>query len=121
MRKFFVIFTPVAILVVSILIMLSGTYFKKSTGDWDNIPKHLDTITTAVSSGDWALAAQDTSELETAWKSIIKKVQYSSERSEINDLSVSLARLKGTIAAKDTTSALIELSEAGQHWDDLAK
>lgn len=52
---------------------------------------HLDTITTAVSSGDWTLAEQDTNELETAWKSIIKKVQYSSERSEINDLSVSLA------------------------------
>lgn len=121
MRKFFVIFTPIAILVVSVFIMLSAPLFKKSSSDWGNIPRRMDTITNAVLSDDWILAEQNTNELETAWKSTINRIQFSSERNEINDLSVSLARLKATITAKDKTSALVELSEAGQHWDDLGK
>lgn len=119
MRKIFVIFTPAAILTISILIMLSGPFFKKPNGDWDNVPKHMDIITKAIISDNWTLAEQSTGELETAWKAVVKRVQFSSERDEINALSVSIARLKASITARDKTSALIELSEAGQHWDDL--
>lgn len=121
MRKFFVIFTPIAILTIFILIMLSGPFFKKSRGDWDNVPKHMDIITKAVTSDNWTLAEQNTSELETAWKAVVKRVQFSSERDEINALSVSIARLKASITAKDKTSALMELGETAQHWDDLGK
>lgn len=121
MRKFFVIFTPVAILALSILIMLSGHFFKKPTGDWDNIPNHMDTITKAVMSDDWASAEKYTSELETGWKAVVKRLQFSCERDEINALSVSIARLKATITSKDKPSALMELGEAEQHWDDLGR
>lgn len=78
-------------------------------------------ITKAVTSDEWTLAEQDTSELETAWKAIVKWVQFSSERDEINSLSVSIARIKSSISSKDKTSTLMELSEARQHWADLSK
>lgn len=121
MRKFFVIFIPIAFLVISILIMLSGQFFKNPRGDWDNVPKHMDTITKAVTSDNWTLAGQNTDELETAWKAVIKRIQFSSERDEMNALSVSIARLKACINSKNKDSALIELSEAKQHWKDLGK
>lgn len=121
MRKFFVIFTPVAILAISIFIMLSCSFFKKPKGDLDNIPKHMDIITKAVTSDNWSLAEQNMSELESGWKTVIKRVQFSCERDEINALNVSIARLKASVAVKDKTSALIELSEAMQHWNALGK
>ncbi|WP_010234193.1 DUF4363 family protein [Clostridium arbusti] len=121
MRKFFVIFIPVTFLVISILIMLSGQFFKNPRGDWDNVPKHMDMITKAVTSDEWTLAEQDTSELETAWKAIVKRVQFSSERDEINDLNISIARLKSSISSKDKVLSLMELSETRQHWEDLGK
>lgn len=121
MRKFFVIFTPVVILAISIFIMLSCSFFKKPKGDLDNIPKHIDIITEAVTSDNWLLAEQNMSELESGWETVIKRVQFSCERDEINALNVSIARLKASVTAKDKTSALIELSEAMQHWNDLGK
>lgn len=121
MRKFFVIFTPIAIIAVSMIIMLSGSFLKRPRGEWDNVPKHIDTTTKAIISDDWTLAEQNESKLETAWKAVVKRIQFSSERDEINALSVSIARLKASINAKDKASALMELSETDQHWDDLCK
>ena len=43
------------------------------------------------------------------------------ERSEKNDLNVSLARIKGDLDAESKTQALIELREAREHWDNLGK
>lgn len=78
-------------------------------------------ITKAVTSDEWTLAEQDTSELETAWKAIVKWVQFSSERDEINALNISIARLKSSISSKDKILSLMELSETRQHWEDLGK
>lgn len=121
MRKFLVIFIPVAFLVISILIMLSGQFFKKPMGYSDNVPKHMDIITEAVTSDNWKLAGQNIDELETAWKSVTKRIQFSSERDEMNALSVSIARIKASISSRDKTASLMELSEAKQHWDDLGR
>lgn len=121
MRKFFVIFIPIAFLVISVLIMISGQYLKNPRGDWDDVPRHMDIITQAVKSDNWTLAEKNTSELETAWDAIVKRVQFSSERDEINALNVSLARLKSSISSRDKTLSLMELSETRQHWNDLGK
>lgn len=121
MRKFFVIFTPIAIVAITALIMLSGEFLKKPTGDMDNVPKYMDTITKAVQSEDWKSAEENASKLEDAWKIIVKRVQFSGERNEINDLNVSIARIKASINVQDKSAALMELSEAGQHWIGLGR
>lgn len=121
MRKFLVIFIPAVILVISIFVMLSGPLFKNPTGYSDNVPMHMDAVEKAVASSDWTSAKQSTNKLDTAWKSVIKRIQFSCERDEINALNVSIARLKASISAKDKTSALLELTEAQQHWADLGK
>lgn len=121
MRKFFVIFTPIAILAISVLIMLSGEFLKKPTGDIDNVLKYMDTVTKAVQSEDWKSAEENVSKLDNAWKIVVKRVQFSGERDEINALDVSIARIKASINVEDKTSALMELGEAEEHWIDLGR
>mgnify|MGYP002409964906 CR=1 FL=1 len=121
MRRFFVIFTPIAIIAMSIIISLSGGFLKHPQGDWDNVPKYLETTTKAVMSDDWTLAEQNESKLETAWKTVAKRIQFSGERGEIHNLTVSINRLKASITAKDKSAALMELSESNEHWDGLCK
>lgn len=101
--------------------MLSGQFFKNPRGDWDNVPKHMDIISQAIISDNWTLAGKNADELESAWKYILKRVQFSGERDEINDLNVSIARLKASISSRDKNSSLVELSETRQHWIDLGK
>lgn len=121
MRKFFEIFIPVAIIIISILIMLSGSFFKKSLLGWDNVPVHIDTITKNVMSDDWQGAEQNTLKLEKAWKTVNRRIQFSCERDEMHAFSVAIARLKAAVTANDKTSALMELNEAAQHWEDLGR
>lgn len=101
--------------------MLSGPFLKKPRGDFDNVLKNIDLTTNAVISEDWSLAAQDVSKLDASWKVVVKRIQFSSERTEINNISLSIARLKACITAKDKSSALIELNSAKEHWEDLGK
>lgn len=121
MRRFFAIFTPIAILIFSVLIMLSGNFLKKPRGDLDNVPKHMNTVTSAVLSNDWTSARKNANKLDSAWKIVLKRVQYSGERNEINALGVSISRIKAAITAKDKNSCLIELGEAQRHWLNLGQ
>ena len=121
MRKFFVIFAPIVIIAISIIVALSGTFLKKPMKGWDNVPEHMEITTKAIMADDWALAELSESKLETAWKTVIKRIQFSGERDEMHELTVSIFRLKASITSKDKSSALMELSEAKEHWDGLCK
>lgn len=121
MKKIFAVFVPVFILILSILIMLSGPFLKRPQGDFDNVIKNIDATANDVMSENWKLAAQDVSKLDSSWGIVIKRIQFSSERTEINNISLSIARLKACIAAKDKPSALIELNSAKADWEDLGK
>lgn len=121
MKKLLRIAVPSFILIISVLIMLSGSFIKKPRGDYDNVIKNIDITTKAVLLEDWRLAAQNTQKLDSSWKIVIKRIQFSSERTEINNISLSIARLKACITAKDKPSALIELNSVKADWDDLGK
>ncbi|MDD4401745.1 MAG: DUF4363 family protein [Desulfitobacteriaceae bacterium] len=120
MRKFLVIAIPVITLIFFVLIMQSGCFLKYSWGDNDNIPQSIGTIMQDVKNENWESADENTSKLEDVWKRIVRRVQFSSERNEINEFSTSVARLRGAIQAKDKSNALSELNEAYEHWDELS-
>lgn len=121
MRKFLVVSIPIIALIVFILIMLSGSILKKPLGNNDNLPFTINTVMEDVNAQQWEKAYEDTEKLDLIWNKIIKRVQFSSERDEINALSVNIARLKGAIIAKDKASAFMELNEAFEHWSALGK
>ena len=121
LRKFLVISIPIILLAICVLTMLSGSFLKKPRGDWDDVIKHINTTTEAIMSDNWILAEENTNKLDTAWTAVTKRIQISCERDEIHAVGVSIARLKAAVIAKDKNSALLELSEAEEHWDDLGK
>jgi hypothetical protein len=121
MRTFLVRAIPIVTLILFILLMLSGDFFKKSFGNDDNIPLAIETVIEDIKNENWDAAEKDTDHINEAWNKIVNRVQFSSERNEINDFSVSLARLRGAIEAQDKSGGLQELNEAYEHWNDLGK
>ncbi|MDR5587157.1 MULTISPECIES: DUF4363 family protein [Clostridium] len=121
MRKFLVITTPIVALILFVVIMLSSTILKKSLGKNDNIPESIQLIIQDVESENWEDASDKTKNLSNVWKRVVKRIQFSSERDEINSFQESMARLNGAIMAKDKSASLIELNEAYEHWDGLGK
>lgn len=121
MRKFMVAAIPIATLILFIGIMLSGDFLKRPLTQKDNIPQMIQSISDNVLMEQWDEAENGTKELETAWKTIVHRVQFSSERDEINNFGTCLARLKGTMKTHDKSSAIMELCEALDHWNNLGR
>ncbi|CRZ34147.1 uncharacterized protein DUF4363 [Herbinix hemicellulosilytica] len=119
MRKFLIYAIPITSLIIFILIMQSGNILKKPFGDNDNFPQAINDLIEAVGKEYWDVADQKVESLTKAWKKVLNRVQFSSERDEINKINICIARIKGAIMAKDKTNALMELYEAFYHWEDL--
>ena len=121
MRKFITVFTPVAAIILFVCIMLSGSLLKKPLNHNDDIPMKLENIIDDINRGAWDDADAEVENLNKVWKKVIVRIQFSSERDEINYLSVNIARLRGGIQAKDKSGALMEAYEAKEHWKSLGK
>lgn len=121
MKKFLIYAGTVAVLVFFSLIMLSGNILKKPLGSDDDIPGAIENMLEAVENGAWNDASEEIGSLESAWNKVLKRIQFGSERDEINQLSKSIARLKGALEARDKSGSLMELYEAYMHWENLGK
>lgn len=121
MRKFLVISIPIFALLTFVLIMLSGDFLKRPLGKDDDIPKIVQTLIGNIKAEEWEQASNNTKKLSSTWGKIVKRVQFSSERDEINAFSANLARLKGALLVKDKSSSLSEICEAYEHWKELGK
>jgi len=119
MRKFLVISIPIVTLTLFVVIMLSGNYLKKPMGETDNIPELVQILINNIDDENWEEAKNNTDKLSEAWNKIVRRVQFSSERDEINGFSMNVARLRGAIMAKDKASSLSVLFEAYEHWREL--
>lgn len=100
---------------------LCGDILKQPIWGDDNIPQSIETIIQDVNHENWEAANQNTDNLQRVWDKVVNRVQFSSERDEINAFSMNIARLRGAIQAKDKSIGLTELSEAYEHWKELGK
>ena len=121
MRRFLVIFIPIITLLLFVFIMFSGNILKRTLGEKDDLPGSIDNIIEAVSNDAWDEADDKFDDLKTAWDKILFRVQFGSERNEINKLTTSIARLEGALKAEDSANAMVELYELYSHWDELGK
>ncbi len=121
MRRFFIIVIPIVTLLLFVFIMFSGNIFKRPLGENDDVAGSIDNIIEAVSNDAWDEADDRFQDLEIAWDKILFRVQFGSERDEINKLTTSIARLKGALKAEDSANAMVELYEIYKHWDELGK
>lgn len=121
MRKFLVISIPLFLIALFILTMLSDKYLKHSFNDNDDVVYLLDTVAKEVNEEDWNKAKSSTEKLRSAWVMVVKRVQFSAEKDEINGFFRNLARLEAAIATNNKDNALMELNEAYYHWESLGK
>ena|SRR5665648_29919 len=119
MRKFMVIAIPIVTLVLFVMIMLSSNILKQPLVGDDNVPQSIETVVQDINHENWEAANQNTDNLNRVWDKVVNRVQFSAERNELDDLSMSIARLKGAIQAQDKPTGLTELSEAYEHWKNL--
>lgn len=101
------------------LVMNSGDYLKKPTSDKDNVSLYINNIETNILEDNWSGAEQNYENLKKAWDIVVKKIQFSVEKDEINFIEVNLARLGAYLKVEDEDGALGELYEIEEHWNTL--
>lgn len=121
MRRFLVISIPIVTIALFVLIMLSENYLKMPLRGDDDVPSSIDAIRKEIEDDNWTNARIKTDNLSSAWGKVVKRVQFSAEKDELDGFYINIARLKGAIAAQDKSNALIELNEAYEHWENIGK
>jgi len=121
MRKFLVIAIPIVTLAFFILVMNSDNILKHPLGKNDNIPGSIQLVMQDIQAEKWKDANNKTDELSKSWRKVVKRVQFSAEKDEINAFDMNIARLRGAIMERDKSDAFMELCEAYEHWDNIGK
>lgn len=119
MKKFIITAIPIVAMVLFIGVMLSSKLLKKPFGSHDDVVAHIDDLIQIIDSENWEEAKIGIDKLDRAWNKVLKRVQFSAERDEIDFINTNLARLRGAIQAEDKVNALIELHAAYNHWDNI--
>jgi hypothetical protein len=112
---------PIVTIILFVAIMHSGGYLKMSQGENENISELVQVLIHDVNDENWEAANDHIDRLSELWKKTVKRIQFGSEKDGINAFSINVARLRGTIIAKDKGGSLSELYEAYTHWEGLGK
>ncbi|HEY8805208.1 MAG TPA: DUF4363 family protein [Clostridium sp.] len=121
MRKFISYAIPIVTLTIFVLLMLGGNYFKKPLRSSEDVVAFTQISIKHAEVEKWDMLQKDIINIDTAWKKIIPRIQFSVETDEISNISLNVARLKASIACKDKPNTLIELNEIIENWDELTK
>jgi hypothetical protein len=121
MKKFISFAIPVVTLAVFVLLMLGGNYLKKPRNPSEDVFAFVALSIEHAKAENWDMLNQDIASIDTAWKKIIPRIQFSVEQDEIYNISLSLARLRGSVESEDKASTLIELNEIIEDWNELTR
>lgn len=121
MKKFISFAMPITVLIVFVLLMLGGNYLKKPHNPSEDIISFVELSIEHAKSEKWDELHDDIVNIDTAWKKIMPRIQFSVERGELYNINLNIARLRGSISAKDKTSTLIELNEVIENWAELTR
>lgn len=121
MKKFISYAIPIVALTAFILLMLGGNYLKRPLNSSEDVVAFTEISIKHAKVEKWDMLQQDIVNIDTAWKKIIPRIQFSVERDEIYNISLNIARLKGSIASEDKTSTMIELNEIIENWNELTR
>lgn len=121
MKKFISYAIPIVTLTIFVLIMLGGNYLKKPRNPSEDVVSFVELSIEHAKSEKWDMLEQDIVSIDTAWKKIIPRIQFSVERDELYNISLNIASLRGSIASEDKASTLIELNQIIENWDELTK
>lgn len=112
---------PFILLACFIAVMTTGSLLKKPLAKDDDVMLFIDNVKSDVKEEKWELAKDELEKLEKAWKKVVIRIQFSSERDEIKQLQRIIERTRGYVDAKDKGGALSDLAEAEFIWTELGK
>ena len=121
MKKFISYSIPIVTLTVFVFLMLGGNYFKKPHNPSEDVVALVALSVNHAKVENWNMLNQDIANIDFAWKKITPRIQFSVERDEIYNISLNIARLKGSISAEDKPSTIIELNEIIENWAELTR
>lgn len=119
MRKILYYSAISLLLLTFVFILNSGDIAKKPWEKDDNFVLYAARLQKDVAIKDFQRAEADLKQLKKAWSKIVKRIQYSVEKDEINSIYVNLARLTAHIENRDQKSARVEIEEMWNHWHHL--
>lgn len=121
MKKAITLVITGAILLLFIFIMNSGGIMKKSFSNSDDVIKILKELEKDIEESNWVKGLEDLEKLQSAWKIVERRVQFSVERNDLEGIGLSIARLKGSIRGKNQYESLIGWEELNAYWHHLEK
>jgi len=121
LKKFISYGIPIITLAIFILLMLGGNYLKKPHNPSEDVVAFVDVSIQHAKAEKWDMLHQDILDIDYAWKKIAPRIQFSVERDELYNISLNIARLRGSVDSEDKTSTLIELNEIIENWNELTR
>jgi len=85
----------------------------------NNIDDNLDLLNKLLVNEKWNTTDQILEKTKNLWQKNVRWLQFSVERSEIRKFNTGIARLQGSLIARDKSEALIEINNIKQIWQHL--
>lgn len=121
--KKFILYKIIPLLIISVFvcIMQSGMALKQPLSKKDDVIFYMDAVEEHIISEQWEIALELLIEMEKAHEIVVKRIQYSVERDELDSLTTSMKKAGGYIRAQEKGGALAELSEVRYLWNGLGE
>lgn len=108
--------------VVAFAVLLNaGQVLKRPTGTGDDVLGHLHAVEQSVLAEDWVSAGSAWDRTQAAMDRVGRRIQIDAEKGEMQDLAEELARLRGTIQAREQGAALEHVSVLKSLFHELGR
>lgn len=112
---------PLLILAIFIFTMKSGDFLKQPLVDGDDVIGTLALVEQSIHEGDWQAAKEQIQQAREGFITVQRRVQFSVEKNELNEIGSSLNRAIGFIDVHDEGGARAEIEEIKFAWEGLGK
>lgn len=92
---------PVVAIALSVLALNSGPLLKRPASSAEDIPARIEEISTMAVAARWGEAEALAGQVDEVWDRVRGRLAFSSDSEDLSRFSLSLAELRGALAARD--------------------
>jgi len=119
MKKWIIIMVSSFLILFTVLLFNSAGFLKKPLTGEDNFILALSQIQSEVEKDNWNEANSFLEQADYAWEKVKNRIQFSVERTFLDDIDNELATIKGAIKSKDFSMLIISLEKIRFLWSIL--
>ena len=121
MKKWLIILLSSMIIILTIAIFGSGAFLKNPMTEDDDVIQAISKLEIEAKNENWENADHQLERAINAWNKIKNRIQFSVERTFLDDVDNELATIKGAIRAKDLSMLIISVEKIKFLWTILGK